>query len=780
MSRLLPSDPRRRAIALGAAGVVLGLLVLELALPGQHGHRGVPTAIVFGALVDGAIAAMTAAGLVLVYRTTHIINFAQLAIGAVGAQLVFQLVRYERAVPFPVALLLGLAFSGVTGAVFDLVFGRRFARAPRLVLTVLTIALAPFLTTVLGGPTGAIAKLPFFPPLAGRPLSDLTTGSLRPYLPFGGFHFTVGGSGIPFGFAHVFSLELAGIVLLGLGAFYRLTRAGAAVRALAENSERAALLGISVGALSTAVWAIAGILSGATVTLSGFVSNPGAAYSASPLPLLLPLAAAVLARFKNLPAVVGWAIGLTVLTQAFQYAYASDVALVQFGLFAVVTVGLLLQQRDAGRAGAGVTASWEASEEVRPVPRELARLAGVRVIRYLGAALLLGGLLLFPFVVGAGLQTLGARLALTGIVAVSLVVLTGWAGQVSLGQYAFMGVGAVVGGSLMSNAGVTFWLAVPFAAVITGLVAVVVGLPALRVRGLFLAVATFALAVAVAEVLFNPRYFGWLLPSTVSRPTFFFLNFTDERSMYFLCVATFLISVAAVSNLRRSRLGRLLIAMRENEANVQSFGVNLVRLKLTAFGISGALCGLAGAVFAAQLRTVTASFFDPLASFSVFVFSVVGGVGSVAGALLGASYYNILTYITRNSRNVLVIYVGSTLPLVVLWVAPGGLLSLIVRVRDGILRIVAQRRQLVVPSLFAGYDPDVLARRLIPLAEPSGNAGLNALPTGDRYALQSELYRGAASEQGRAAERASSSELTRVAERASLSEQTRVAVGGKS
>src|SRR5439155_8449380 len=119
---------------------------------------------------------------------------------------------------------------------------------------------------------------------------------------------------------------------------------------------------------------------------------------------------------------------------------------------------------------------------------------------------------LYPFLDGTGLQNLGAVVALNGILALSMVVLTGWAGQVSVGQYGFAAIGAVVGGALTARAHVPFWLSVPLAAALTAGIAGLVGVPALRIRGLFLAVTTFAFAVAVDDALFQRRYFGWLLP----------------------------------------------------------------------------------------------------------------------------------------------------------------------------------------------------------------------------------------------------------------------------
>jgi branched-chain amino acid transport system permease protein len=298
----------------------------------------------------------------------------------------------------------------------------------------------------------------------------------------------------------------------------------------------------------------------------------------------------------------------------------------------------------------------------------------------------------------------------------------------------------VVAGALTAKVGMTFWLAVPLAAAFTAAFAVLVGLPALRIRGLFLAVTTFGFAVAVRSVLFDPRYFKWLLPQATERPTLFFFDFSDERSMYFLCVAALVASIVVVVNVRRSRFGRVLIALRESEQNVAAFGIPAVRMRLAAFAFSGALAGFAGAIFAHQQRGINGDSFAATASVDIFVLAVLGGIGSVNGALLGSLYFNLTRYFVTSALFAGVVGSGGTLLL--LYVAPGGLISLVAKLRDACLRIVAQRRQLVVPSLFADYDPDALERRLIPLAEASGQSGLGALPPGVRFSLASGLYQG--------------------------------------
>jgi branched-chain amino acid transport system permease protein len=312
---------------------------------------------------------------------------------------------------------------------------------------------------------------------------------------------------------------------------------------------------------------------------------------------------------------------------------------------------------------------------------------------------------------------------------------------VSLGQWALVAVGAVVGGSLTSRAGISFWLAVPVVVALTAGIAVLIGLPALRIKGLFLLVSTFIFAIAVNSVLFNQRYAGWLLPESVNRPTLFFLNFEDEKSMYFLAVASLVLAIVVVGNLRRSRVGRLLIAMRENEANVQSFGVSALRAKLMAFAVSGGLAGFAGIIFAAQGRAVSPESFGADQNVLIFLQAVIGGVSSSGGALLGAAYFQVVQQLLA-SQQVVQTFLTAGGPLVILFIAPGGFISLVNAMRDSVLRVIAQRRRIVVPSLFADYDPDVLARQLIPLAEADPTSGLGALPLDERFVMASELYQG--------------------------------------
>ncbi len=603
-----------------AALLVAAVVFLQFVLPGSRGGgRGTPMAIVFQGIVFGSVASLVAVGVVVIYRTLRIINFAQAALGAAGARLCYEFVQFTP-VPFWLAAIIAVIVGFGVGAMFDLIFGRRFFNAPRVVLTVVTIAAIPFLGGYIAD---LMPRLPIFPNLQERTAAE-RFGALpvRDLLPFRGWKFRVGEFPTDFGFSEVFALELALLTVIAVVVFFRYTRTGVAVRALAENADRASLLGIGVGNVSTIVWGLAGGISAIGGLLLGALTVPAAAggggavtggvtdITSVAIVLLLPLAGAVLGQMERIWVAVIATIALNVLAAAFVFSYPDRESLVLVGYFLVIGIGLVVQRNRLARSEETSGITWDAVKELRPIPKEL---AGVSTVRWGRLGLIAVGLLtlvVFPFVAATRFVDLGSAIAIQTIVGVSLVVLTGWAGQISLGQVGFAAIGGAVAGALTAKVGLPFWLAVPMAAIITGAVAGLIGLPALRLKGLFLAVTTLAFAFAVRAFLFDERYFKWLLPGrtdSIDRPSLFFLNFEDTRSMYFLSVFSLVLAIVIVTNLRRSRFGRLLIAMRENEANVQSFGVSATRLKLGAFVAAGMLAGFSGAVFVHQQRGLSSA-----------------------------------------------------------------------------------------------------------------------------------------------------------------------------
>jgi branched-chain amino acid transport system permease protein len=450
---------------------------------------------------------------------------------------------------------------------------------------------------------------------------------------------------------------------------------------------------------------------------------------------------------QSIPVAVYAAIVINVLQSSLSWSFRDQTGLIDAALLGVILIALLAQRRVLQRAEEG--SSWEATQEVRSTPQELLRVSTVRNWRYalIGAAAIF--VLAFPWTVESGLANRAGLAAIIAMVLVSLVVLTGWAGQVSLGQFAFVAVAAMAGGALTSRAGWSFWLALPIGAVISALIAVIVGLPALRIRGLFLGVVTLAFATAVSILVFDERYFGWLEPRDIRRPTLLFVDFEDERSMYYLVLGFLVLVIALVVTLRRSRPGRVLIALRENENDLQAFGINVVRTKLAAFALSGFICGLAGVLFAHHQRAVSETAFAAQASLDVFIYAVIGGLGSVTGALLGAGLQAVVQLFPISDPTVAFFLNPQFGLLVILFIMPAGLAGIAFAARDAIYRIVATRRQIVVPSLMADFDPAVLERQLIPLGESDEDGGLAASGVRRGYRLRSTLYRAEEASDGR-------------------------------
>lgn len=737
MERLRANPSLRTGVIAGGAFVLL-LLITQFLLPGDNQGNGTPIAIMFSGLVFGLLNALTAVGIVIVFRSTRVINFSATAMGAAGGEMTFQLLIQHPGVTFWVAFPVGVLTAALAGLLFDLALGRRFFKAPRLVLTIATIAAAG----VFAGPVrSGLYRLPIFnaDDLTFEEAAGLV--ALRDRLPFRDFAFTLGNLKIPYGFAEIAAIVLAVATIVGVVLYFRIAKSGVAVRAMAENTERASLLGISTLNLSSIVWVIAGIVSGVGIILTGILTNPSAAQGIAPSILLPGFAAAVLARMRSIPVAALAAVGIQLFTVAWNHSFVDDGQLVSLILFLVIAGGMLLQRKTLQRSEESGGVSWEAAEEQRAIPRELLAVGGIRAARWAMVAIGLIALGLLPFIASTRTVVLAGVIALNAIVGLSILVLTGWAGQVSLGQVAFAGIGGIIGASLTSTAGLSFWLAVPITAALVAGFAVLIGIPALRIKGLFLLVSTFAFAIAVSAVLFNDRYFGWAIPDSVERPTLFLFDFEDERSMYFLCVGALIIATVGVLNLRRSRPGRILIAVRENDANLQSFGVSAFKAKLTAFAVSGALAGFSGAIFVHLQRGISADSFLPQRSVDLFLYAVVGGITSIGGVVMGTATFATLTFF-MGSNIIVQVFGAPMLTLLLLYAEPGGLIAIFNRARDSILRIVAQRRQLIVPSLFADIDPDALRSRLIPLSPPIAGGGLEALGPEGRFALASELYAG--------------------------------------
>jgi branched-chain amino acid transport system permease protein len=516
---------------------------------------------------------------------------------------------------------------------------------------------------------------------------------------------------IVFSADHLIALVVAPLALVAVAVVLRFTSIGIAIRASAERADRASLLGVPVKRLQTVVWAMATLLSFIAVFMRASILGLPVGAGLGLTVLLSSLAALMLGKLTDLPTIAASAVVLGLLEQGVVWNHPRNPELIDPVLALVIVGCLLLRKIGSTRAEQDGASSWQAAAEVRPVPRELRSLPEVRAVRWAGGLIVAAALVGLPLVLQqSGDRQKAAAVVIFAMIAMSVVVLTGWAGQVSLGQMSLVAFGAATGAFCTQTWHLDLSLALVIAAVVGALVAIVVGLPALRLRGLFLAVTTLAFAMATTSYLLSDKHFSWVPTERVARPKLFgALDLTSQVAYYELTLVCLLLVVLAVRGIRHSRTGRVLLALRENERGAQSFGVNVTRAKLTAFALSGAIAAFAGCLLVHLLQAFSIEVYGPEASFIVFTSAVVGGLGSLLGAALGALYLQGGYWFLPGPRwQQLSTSAGV---LLVLMILPGGLGDVVYRLRDAALRWVAIRRGIIVPSLLAdiappGDDPD--------------------------------------------------------------------------
>jgi len=724
-----PASPLTRKVRLWAA-LAVALIVAYFVVNALH---PLGPGVVLKGIVVGGLNSLVAMGLVLIYRSARIINFSQQVIGGLAATFAVLLVS-SQGFPYVVAVLIGLVVAVLTGWLVELAIIQRFVTAPRLILTVVTIGIYQLLGAAELG-------LPNLFTISNNATPTLST-------PFT-FSFYLK----PFTFTgdDIVALVVVPLVLVGLYWFFVRTDYGVAIRGAADSPERAVLLGIPVRNLSRITWMVAAGLSGVGAILSAPKGIGGFTLGevSTPATLLLPLAAAVLAGMDSFPLTVLWSLILGVVNEAvfaiwLQSSY-QDVA-----QFLVIIVGLLfIRSRKAGLDEQG-TGEFVAVREVAAIPAHLAKLREVKVAKWMIGTVLLAAAILVPVVFTQSKQLLAANVVIYAIIGVSIVVLTGWAGQISLGQFAFVGVGSATAGALLVHQHWDFLVATLAAAVIGALVAAVIGIPALRLPGLYLAVATLAFAVPVSSYLLSSTFFPSINPTFVPRPVLFHrFDLASQLTFYEVCLAFLLVTVVVVRNLRRGRTGRNIIAVRDNVRGSAAYGVSPLRTKLLAFIISGAIAGVAGSLYEVGLQGIKSGGLPPDLSITVFVMVVIGGLGSITGAVLGAVYVQSVDYFLPGSWQLLATGAGL---LILLFVFPEGLGGLVFRIRDWSLGLLEARHlarggaaaEDHFDGIEIGPDPQTeeRARQLAALGAVNESAHSAALKIGT---LEAEEESGAAS-----------------------------------
>lgn len=545
---------------------------------------------IFG-LVTGGAYAVVAGGLVLTYSTSKVFNVGHGAIGMVMAFLYWELAE-NRGLPQWLALLLVV---GVCAPLFGLVVERfvmrRLAGAPVGITLVAGVG-------VLVGLIGVAQVV--WPPQA-RPV--------RPFLDQLGVHI-----GQSFVSGHdLVTLVCAVLVAGGLYVLLNRTRTGLAMRACVDAPELASLYGTRPARLSALSWAIGSALA----ALGGILLTPVVQLDYVTMTLLVITAytAALVGRLRSLPWTFAGALGLG-LVQSYAVAYLPSSPF--WISFRAAIPALLL------------------FVVLLAMPQSPLRIGGVRGTRGLavpnglttgvGAGLFLGVVVVLALLVDSVVAGQLALALVFGIVLLSMVLLTGYGGVVSLGQFTFVGVGAVTVARLGSPSPLTLLVGAGVAAVVGALIA----LTALRVSGLYLALATLGFAQLMDKlVLQSPIAFGVRGSLQVPRLV------ESATGQLLLAAGTFTLVGIGVLAIRRGRLGRRMIAVKDSSAACATLGLNVRWIRVWVFSLSAAIAGLAGGLFAQLRETVAASDFQLFNNLPLLLFAVIAGVTSVSGALLG-------------------------------------------------------------------------------------------------------------------------------------------------
>jgi branched-subunit amino acid ABC-type transport system permease component len=637
-----------------------------------------PNFVILQGLIIGLGYGLLAVGLVLIYRTNRVLNFAQGQIGVIAA--VF-LVKCTADFHFNYwfSLVLSITLAAAVGALSELVLRRLFTR-PRVLVMVATIGLSYVLL--------ALCALPFIRP----------KNLYKPVpVPFD-ISFSLGS--VIFTPAEVLTMIVAPIVAIGLALAVRVTPWGLSMRAMSENADSARLSGVWIRRTSTLTWTVAGALSAFAAILNAPGQTSALTQELSPDLLLFALTAALVGAMINLTVAFIAGVGVGVLYELLQWNITST-ANQQLVLFLVLLAVLLIRVQ-ALRKGSrtGERSTWlHGAAGVRATTDKLRQRVSTS-----GVWLAIGGAALLPLILNIGQTFLFSQVCIYAVIALSLTVLTGWAGQVSLGQFALVAVGALMAAHLGNS--IPLPLLLLYAGAVTGLVAILIGLPALRMPGLFLAVSTLGFAIFMQEsVLATPCFTipglnktlctGLPNPAStlISRPSLFGLGLHSERAFAFFSLAVLLLSIFAVRMWRDKGISRRLVAVRDNELGAAAMGIPVLRTKLLAFGLSGFMAGYAGVCLAFATERFNTETFDPTISFIIISMVVIGGLGSIPGAILGALYLEGLPAIFGANPTIQFLTSGLGLIAFILYL-PGGLAEVLHRFGDVVamgIRALQQR-----------------------------------------------------------------------------------------
>ena len=566
-------------------------------------------------IVSGAVYGILATGLVVTYKTTGVFNFAQGAVGMVAAFSYWQLWQdwhwpFLLAIAFVVLVEAPLLAVAVEFVLFRRIHGATVERSLMVSLGLLVILLG--IATIFWSSPDVIRSVPAY-----FTAPDGTVAAVHLF----------GANGVTIQDQQIMIVVVAGVVAVLLGVFLRSFRLGVAMRAVVDDPDLVAMAGAKPHRMAQAGWGLGFMLAAlAGVLIAPLVGQTGLTSTQLTLLALNGFAAAVVGRLRNLPMTFVGALMLGLITQ-YCVGYLPDhinpgLASVLTEVVPVLFLFVVLLVIPAARlAPAGRLA-------VRPPPRVVtARQSGA------GAVLLVAGVAVLSVVAGAtALATLAQGLSF-GIVGLSLVLLVGYAGQVSLCQLTFMGIGAFTMGKVLG--GGSWWGALG-AVVVSGAVGALVALPALRLRGLYLALATFAFG----EVMFTAFFSNSSVISDgtsvgVGRLRLPFMHGVGDRAELMEVAVAAALCALFVGLVRRSAFGRRLVAMSDSPAAFATVGLSSVRTKVIVFTLSAAMAGLGGVFYAGEQGGIGANDVQFFASLTLLLFVAIWGIRTLTGALLG-------------------------------------------------------------------------------------------------------------------------------------------------
>jgi ABC-type branched-subunit amino acid transport system ATPase component/branched-subunit amino acid ABC-type transport system permease component len=556
--------------------------------------------------------AMFSLGIAVIYRASRVLNLSHGAMAMLPAYLFYSMTNAGW--PMYFSLPLAVASGALLGVLVELVFVRRLRAQGPTAQTVGTVAVTGLLIAVaakIWGTTALVAPRVF-------PEGQLT----------------VAGASVTYGAIGLFVVGLA--ISGGLFAFFKFTEIGLAMRGAAQNRRAASLMGIDPDLAASAAWALGGALAALGGILLAAVTNLDP-YNLS-LQVLPAFVAALIGGLESLPGAIagsfiaGLLFGLVpafarlpVVGSVLRYTGSTQLVLTVLALVVMATRGRRFAGSDTAESGFAKGGSFA---RVKP--------------RRISPALLVGlaALIVWPFFApfsALGTSLLAMELAM---VAISLVVLIGWVGQISLAQASFVGIGALFTAMITRSWGLGFPANVVIGAAAAGLAAAALGVVALRVRGLYLAVATLIFAWMADQFLFPSPWLGSGTGSSTIEGQqlgipggFPSLDFTSRKTLYFVMLAVIFLVVAALANLRDTKTGRAFFAVRGSEMAAASIGIDVIRYKLAAFALSGVLAGIGGSLLMIEQRTVVPAQFIFTVSLQYLAIAVVGGLGSLSGAI---------------------------------------------------------------------------------------------------------------------------------------------------